>query len=219
MPRSVKSEDGKTETVHIDGESFVRPLPKPIRDGEFAGETILSLSFRPPGCGDTRERLKDLDQEGIWGEITFPSLGLWSNMIKDPVLVREGCKALNDWALAEIQHIAPERLIATAMLPLLRVEDAVKEAYRAKSQGFYAVYLPTVPPNGQPTYNHDYWEPLWAALEETGLILTIHIGTDGEMVPFFGPGGAVLNYVDTTYGGQRATTQLIAGARSIVIPP
>ena len=28
---------------------------------------------------------------------------------------------------------------------------------------------------------------------------------------FRGPGGAVLNYVDTTFGGQRATTQLIAG--------
>lgn len=211
MPRSVKSEDGTQETVYIDGQVIERRIPKPITDGEFAGETISTLSTRPPGSGNTRERLKDLDQEGIWGEITFPSLGLWSNMIKDPNLVREGCKALNDWALAEIQEIAPDRLIATSMLPLLRVEDAVAEAYRAKSQGFYAVYLPTVPPQGQPTYNNDYWEPLWAALEETGLILTIHIGTDGDWVAFRGAGGAVLNYVETTYGGQRATTQLIAG--------
>src|SRR5262245_36166495 len=68
MPRSVKAADGSTETVHIDGESFVRPLPKPIKDGEFAGETIATLSSRPPGAGNTVERLKDLDQEGIWGE-------------------------------------------------------------------------------------------------------------------------------------------------------
>ena len=39
---------------------------------------------------NTRERIKDLDQEGIWGEVTFPSLGMWANIIKDPVLVREG---------------------------------------------------------------------------------------------------------------------------------
>jgi predicted TIM-barrel fold metal-dependent hydrolase len=211
MPRSVKSESGDSETVYIDGEVIERRLPKPIKDGEFAGETIETLSVRPPGAANTYERLKDLDQEGVWGEVTFPSLGMWANMIKDPVLVREGCKAHNDWALAEIQDVAPERLIATAMLPLLSVEDAVAETYRAKSRGHYAVYMPTVPPAGQPTYNNDCWEPLWAAVEETGLILTIHIGTDGPTVFYRGPGGAVVNYVETTYGGQRATTQLIAG--------
>jgi predicted TIM-barrel fold metal-dependent hydrolase len=211
MPRSVKSEDGTRETVYVDGASFDRPLPKPIREGEFKGETISTLSARPPGSGNTRERLKDLDQEGIWGEITFPSLGLWANMIRDPLLVREGCRALNDWAKEEIQDVAPDRLITTAMLPLLDVNDAVAEAYRAKDQGYYAIYMPTVPPGGQPSYNQDYWEPLWSALDESGLVLTIHIGTDGNTVVYRGPGGAVLNYVETTYGGQRVTTQLIAG--------
>ncbi|WP_213575899.1 amidohydrolase family protein [Rhodococcus sp. USK13] len=211
MPRSVKDPDGSKETVYIDGEVIVRALPKPLKDGEFKGETIATLAHRPPGSGNTRERLKDLDQEGIWGEIVFPSLGMWAGAIKDPVLVAEGSKALNDWALDEIQNVDPRRLVATAMLPLLDINDAVKEAYRAKDKGFYAVYLPTVPPPGKPLYNDDYWEPLWAALEETGLILTIHIGTDGETAVFRGPGGAVLNYVETTYGGQRATTQLIAG--------
>ena len=32
--------------------------------------------------------------------------------------------------------------------------------YVAKDKGFYAVYLPTVPPPGKPLYNDDYWEPL-----------------------------------------------------------
>jgi predicted TIM-barrel fold metal-dependent hydrolase len=209
MPRSVK-EDG-WEIVHIDGEQIRRPLPKPIRDGEFAGETITTLSNRPPGAGDTEKRLLDLDQEGIWGEVVFPSLGMWANMIKDPVLVREGAKALNDWALAEIQHKAPDRLIATATLPLLDVQDAAAEVHRAAANGHYAVFIPTVPPQGRPTWNNDEWEPLWQALADTGLVLTVHIGTDGTTVAFRGSGGAVLNYVETTYGGQRAVTQLIAG--------
>jgi predicted TIM-barrel fold metal-dependent hydrolase len=213
MPRSVKSPDGARETVYIDGESFERVLPRPIEEGEFAGETIVTLSMRPPGSGNTHERLKDLDGEGVWGEVTYPSLGMWTHMIKDPVLVREGCKAVNDWALAAIQDVAPGRLVATAMLPLLSVEDAVAETYRAKDRGHYAVYMPTVPPVGQPTYNSDDWEPLWAAIDETGLVLAIHVGTDGAARQFMlrGPGAAVLNYVETSYGGQRATTQLIAG--------
>jgi predicted TIM-barrel fold metal-dependent hydrolase len=211
MPRSVKSADGRMETVYIDGDSFERPLPKPLADGEFKGQTIETLSARPPGAFNTYERLKDLDQEGIWGEITFPSLGMWANMIKDPELVREGSKAVNDWALDEIQNVAPDRLIATAMLPLVDVNDAAAEVYRAKERGFYAVYMPTVPPQGRPPYNDPSWEPVWAAIAETGLILTIHIGTDGTTVLYRGPGGAVMNYVETTYGGQRATVQLIAG--------
>ena len=211
MPRAVKDPDGSKETVYVDGEVIVRPLPKPIKDGEYKGETINSLAVRPPGSGDTRLRLRDLDQEGIWGEVVYPSLGMWANMIKDRVLVAEGSKALNDWAMEEIQLVAPDRLIATAMLPLLDVQDAVAETYRAKDKGFYAVYMPTVPPPGKPLYNADYWEPLWAAIEATGLVLTIHIGTDGETTVFRGPGGAVMNYVETTYGGQRATTQLISG--------
>jgi len=209
MPRSVK-EDG-WETVYIDGDTIRRPLPKPIREGEFAGETIATLSVRPPGAGNVTERIKDLDQEGIWGELTFPSLGMWANMIKDPVLVSEGAKALNDWALSEIQVAAGGRLIATASLPLLRVEDAVAEVHRVAATGYHAVFIPTVPPQGRPGYNFDEWEPLWQAIEETGLILTVHIGTDGETTLYRGPGGAVLNYVETTYGGQRAVTQLIAG--------
>jgi predicted TIM-barrel fold metal-dependent hydrolase len=211
MPRTVKSEDGTRETVYVDGASFERPLPRPIREGEFKGETISTLSSRPPGASDTRERLKDLDQEGIWGEVTYPSLGLWANMIRDPLLMREACRALNDWAKEEIQDVAPDRLVATAMLPLLDVSDAVAEAHRARDRGYHAVYLPTAPPGGQPSYNQDYWEPLWAALEQRGLILTIHIGTDGPTVVYRGPGGALLNYVETTYGGQRVATQLIAG--------
>jgi predicted TIM-barrel fold metal-dependent hydrolase len=211
MPRAVKDPDGTKETVYVDGEVFVRPLPKPIKDGEYKGETINTLAVRPPGSGNTRLRLQDLDQEGIWGEVVYPSLGMWANIIKDRGLVAEGSRALNDWAMEEIQLVAPDRLIATAMLPLLDVQDAVAETYRAKDTGFYAVYLPTVPPPGQPLYNADYWEPLWAAIEETGLVLTIHIGTDGETTVFRGPGGAVMNYVETTYGGQRAATQLISG--------
>ena len=130
MPRSVRDPDGSKETVHIDGEVIVRPLPKPLKDGEFKGETIATLANRPPGAGDVRLRLQDLDSEGVWGEVVFPSLGMWANLIRDPVLVAEGSRALNDWAMDEIQRAAPDRLVATAMLPLLDVQDAVGETLR-----------------------------------------------------------------------------------------
>jgi len=57
---------------------------------------------------------------------------------------------------------------------------------------------------------------VWAALAETGLVLGYHIGTEphddsiNHGAYFRGPGGALINYVETTYGGQRAVTKMIA---------
>ena len=47
---------------------------------------------RPPGAYDVQLRLKDLDEEGVWGEIVYPSIGLWNGLIKDPVLYRDGVR-------------------------------------------------------------------------------------------------------------------------------
>jgi len=61
------------------------------------------------------------------------------------------------------------------------------------------------------------WDPVYAALESTGTVMAFHIGTDPHDATtthggyYRGPGGALLNYVETTYGGQRAVTKLIAG--------
>jgi predicted TIM-barrel fold metal-dependent hydrolase len=61
-----------------------------------------------------------------------------------------------------------------------------------------------------PDWHRDDWEPLWAAAEEAGVVVGFHIGTDGgDPAVFRGPGGAVLNYVETTYGGQRVATKLV----------
>ena len=40
--------------------------------------------------------------------------------------------------------------------------------------------------------------------------MSIHIGTGADTVVVRGPGGAVINYVETTFPGQRAVAQLVA---------
>jgi predicted TIM-barrel fold metal-dependent hydrolase len=70
--------------------------------------------------------------------------------------------------------------------------------------------MPTGAPKGMPDWNRDHWEPLWAAAEGAGMVLGWHIGSDvGDTTPFRGPGGAVLNYVETTYSGQHVATKLV----------
>jgi predicted TIM-barrel fold metal-dependent hydrolase len=211
MPHSQKF-DGY-EIVTVDGLEFRRSMPKPGKDGQTMGDMVNN---RAPGANDPALRLKDLDEEGIWAEITFPSIGIWASSIKSPDLMRAGVRCLNDWADSYIAKASP-RLLPTASLSLLDVADAVAEAERCAELGFRAVFLPTAPPPGQPAYNYvEHWDPLWSALEANNLVLAFHIGTepvDADAsfgVVYRGPGGAVLNYTQTTFGGQVATMQMVS---------
>jgi predicted TIM-barrel fold metal-dependent hydrolase len=225
MPRSEKV-DETTEILHIDGQVFKRRLPfNPVvsegdladaglvANGREAGMRARDLS-RPPGSWDVQLRLKDLDQEGIWAEVVYPSIGLWNGLIKDPILYREGVKVANDW-LKETFIDATSRSIPAAEISVLSVEDAVAEAERVATMGFKAISLPTTLGDNRPNWNRDDWEPLWAVAEEANLVLAIHIGSEAKQpgdsgnVVFRGPGGAVLNYVETTFGGQRAAAMLV----------
>jgi predicted TIM-barrel fold metal-dependent hydrolase len=199
------------EIVHVDGRSFRRMLPKLMTKKSSTGETIAEMSHRPPGARDVHARLVDLDQEGIWAEVLYSSIGLWSSLIEDPQLVRDACRAHNEWLVAEIQGAAPDRLVAAALMPMLHVEDAVAETQHAAEIGLKLISLPTGNPPGTEDYNHDSWEPLWAAAEEAGMVVGFHIGTESadQITAFRGPGGAVLNYVETTFGGQRAAMKLV----------
>lgn len=210
MPRTERDEEAGTETVHIDGQTFVRPLPNP------ALEEFRESSHRPPGARDPQARLADLDHEGIWGEVTFPSLGMWNNSFRDPALLRAAVAAANDWALEAIQGVS-RRLVVAAQIPMLSIDDAVEELRRVAGRGALCVFMPTTPPTAQEDYHRDGWEPFWAAAEEAGVVLAFHIGTDPVDlssqtvgISYRGPGGAVLNYVETTYSGQRAATKLVA---------
>lgn len=211
VPRSEKDPDGLWETVFIDGQSFRRRLP-----GAVAQE-FYELSNRAPGARDVGQRLKDLDQEGIWAELVFPSLGMWSSSFRTPEVLREALRVSNDWAKAEIMDRSP-RLIPTAQISTLSVADAVAELERTAGLGYRAVFLPTTPHPAQDDWNRDTWEPLWAAAEAAGMVLAFHIGTDpvdlssgnAVGVSYRGPGGAILNYNETTFSGQRAAAKMVA---------
>lgn len=212
MPRTERISDHE-ERVTVDGKSFTRDLPKIMTAKGATGETIEQMSHRPPGARDVRLRLRDLDEEGIWGEVVYQSIGLWSSLIEDPQLIREAARAENEWLASEIQGVAPDRLVCAALMPMLDVGDAVAELQHAAEVGLHLVSLPTGNPPGTKDWNHDSWEPLWAAAEEAGMVVGFHIGTDGgdQSTIYRGPGGAILNYVHTCYGGQHAAMKLVTG--------
>jgi predicted TIM-barrel fold metal-dependent hydrolase len=212
MPRTEVIGDSE-ERVTVDGKSFTRAIPKIATAKGATGETIVEMSHRPPGARDVRLRLLDLDQEGVWAEVIFASIGLWCALIEDRALIREAARAENEWMVSEIQGAAPDRLVCAALMPLLDVDDAVAEVHHAADIGMKVVSLPTGHPPGTRDWNDDMWEPLWAACDEASMVVAFHIGTDNvdQSAMFRGPGGAILNYVETGFGGLRVSNMLISG--------
>jgi hypothetical protein len=126
MPRTEKISDHE-ERVTVDGRSFTRAIPKIMRAKGSTGETIAQLEFRPAGSRDVRRRLADLDEEGIWGEVVYQSIGLWSALIEDRQLIRDAARAENERLVSEVKGAAPDRLVCAALMPMLDVADSVAE--------------------------------------------------------------------------------------------
>jgi predicted TIM-barrel fold metal-dependent hydrolase len=209
MPRTRMISDDE-ELVEVDGKSFTRKVPKTMTAKSATGETIIEMSHRPPGSRDIKLRLHDLDDEGIWGEVMYQSIGMWCSLIEDSALIAEAAAAENEWMISEIQSVAPDRLVPAALMPLVDIDDAVAEIGHAAGLGLKVASLPSGQVPGRSYWNHKEWEPLWAAAEEAGMVIGFHIGTNGDPVKYGGPGGAIINYVESARDGIYAAMALVA---------
>ncbi len=211
MPHAEKDPSGDFEIVHVDGKSFKRKLPS------AAQLEFMQASNRAAGASDAHLRDKDLDHEGIWGEVVFPSLGMWNASFETREALKVAMEVSNDWAKSEIMNVS-NRLVPTALVSIINIDDAVAELERCAELGYRAVFMPTTPPHTTPDYNRAEWEPFWTAAEQANMVIAFHIDTDpldlvaGEApgYTYSGPGGAVLNYTETTFSGQRATMKMVA---------
>ena len=72
-------------------------LPGAIRRGEFGG----LLEWLRAADGSLHGRADAL-VEGVWGEVIFPSLGMWASTFRTPELLKACMRASNEWAIEEI---------------------------------------------------------------------------------------------------------------------
>jgi len=194
LPRVLKDE--KWENVWIDGKMIRRDL------------LSFAEAMRPPGAYDFEARLVDLDGQGVWTELLFPSRGVWLHYGDDPELVDIGFRAYNDWLREEVMSVSP-RLQGAAGITHLSTEHAVAELHRCADLGFRACYMPVGYIEGR-AWNEAVWDPLWAAAEEREMPLCFHCGSGTETKVARGPGGAIINYVDLSAPIQRTLCQIIA---------
>jgi uncharacterized protein len=186
-PRILRTAEGRQ------GMSF---LGKPPAVGMFgSGDAIVPGGIQnpqyrdwddgQPGAFDPHARLRDMDAEGVDVSVLFPTLGLFAPLVPEPDAEAAYCGALNDF-YAEYCSADPVRLRAVAMLPLKDVGAALREVGRAAERGFVAVCLrPNPDPHTMQQVADPRLEPLWAAIEETGMAACFHEGVN-PILPFAG---------------------------------
>ncbi len=137
--------------------------------------------YKPqPGGWDPQARLRDLDSEGIDVAVLFPSIGFYLAEVTDAPLMVALCRAYNNW-LADYCRAAPNRLIGIALLPLIDIEESIRELTRATEQlGFRGAFFRPNPYAGRPIHHPDY-EPFWNCAAALGVPVTVHEGLSDSL--------------------------------------
>jgi predicted TIM-barrel fold metal-dependent hydrolase len=185
-PKVVTLDDGRETWIYEDnfypqvGLNAVAGRPK----AEWSMEPARFDEMRR-GCYDADARVADMDLDGVYATLCFPSLiagfaGTIFAKSKDAELGLAALRAWNDWHIEEWAGPHPDRVIP---LQLAWVNDpaiAADDIRRNAARGFKAVSFPENPVDlqlGLPPMLDPYWDPLLRACEETQTVVCLHNGS------------------------------------------
>jgi uncharacterized protein len=140
-----------------------------------------------PASYDSHERLKYLDEVGIWAQVLYPNVAGFGSQrfldLDDPDLQIACVRAYNDF-LAEWCSADPNRLIGVMATPFWNVEETVKEVRRCHDEfGTRAILFTGEPMRfGLPTLGDHTWDPFWAIAEDLNMPIHFHVGGGEDTV-------------------------------------
>ena len=139
------------------------------------------------------EHIKDLDADGVYADVIYPSIGLaFFRFDPGTDFLNAIFRAYNDW-VAEFCNAYPDRLKSVAMINVEDVPQAAKELERCAKMGMSGAMI-TADPEGTrfslgKSYDSPMYEPLWAAAQDMNMPLSIHAATNrpvpGEKISVF----------------------------------
>ncbi len=186
-PRVVRKDDGsdvwvfgKAEIPNI-GLNAVAGRPKE----EYGVEPTAFEEMRR-GCWDVDERVKDMNAGGVLASMCFPSFPGFSGRLfaanADKDLALAVLRAYNDWHVDEWCGAHPGRFIPMGLAPLWDAELAAAEVRRLAAKGVHSLTFTENPATlGFPSYHDESWDPLWRALSDEQVVLSVHLGSSGQL--------------------------------------
>jgi predicted TIM-barrel fold metal-dependent hydrolase len=129
-----------------------------------------------PGSFDTKARLQDMDADGIYAQVLYPSVTLkGAKIYSDERELQMACvRAYNDWLLEFCQG-SGGRLIPQAILPTTGIEDTLAELDYALANDHRGVVISSFPNGSHEPKPED--DRFWAAAQEAGCPISVHIGS------------------------------------------
>ncbi len=165
--------------------SVIRKNGEKIRGWGFAR---LRMEEAHPGCFDIKERLRYMDESGVWAQIIYPNfLGFGGQRATQlPEDLRLLCFQIYNDAMAELQQESGNRMFPMTMLPWWDIELSVKEAIRCHKMGLRGVNMNNHPQShGLPDLGHRDWDRLWEVCSDLNLPVNFHIGASDESAAWF----------------------------------
>jgi predicted TIM-barrel fold metal-dependent hydrolase len=161
-----------------------------FREGEGGhGDDLQARRYEDmiPAVYEVDERVGAMDEDGVWAELLFPTFPRFGGTrlldAEDKDLALAIVRAWNDWMVDEWCAAYPERFIPQTLVPLWDVPAAVAEIERCAAKGSRAVLFVENPhPLGLPSFPSGHWRPVFEACNETGLPLSMHIGTSSGLI-------------------------------------
>ena len=138
-----------------------------------------------PGCYEIDARVKDMDINGVWASVNFPSqitgfCGSVFSRAADPELGLSVTRAWNDWFFDEWYSPYPERIVPMGITFLGDPDRGAEEIRRNAARGFTAVTLPEQPHRiDLPSIFSGWWDPIITACADTGTVICLHVGSTG----------------------------------------
>ncbi|MCU1344898.1 MAG: amidohydrolase 2, partial [Acidimicrobiia bacterium] len=139
-----------------------------------------------PGCYEPQACLADMDLNGVDASLGFPNLimrfcGQLFLDAPDKALALLCVQAYNDWLSEDWERVGGGRLIGATIVPLWDAELAAAEVRRNAARGAKAVCFSEIPAwLGLPSLHCGYWDPFFAACNDTGMLIAIHIGSSSS---------------------------------------
>jgi predicted TIM-barrel fold metal-dependent hydrolase len=153
-------------------------------------ETVKLEPFRfeqmRPGCYDVEARVRDMDVNGVWASVNFPSMitGFCGRVYfnaEDREVGLACTRAWNDWLYEEWYSQHPTRIVPLGITYLADPQLAADEIRRNAARGFTGVSLPERPHLiGLPSlWDRSHWDPIIEACVETDTVVSLHVGSSG----------------------------------------
>jgi predicted TIM-barrel fold metal-dependent hydrolase len=161
-----------------------------FREGESGrGSDLFARRYEDmvPAAYDIHARVEARDEDGVWAELLFPQFprfgGTQFLQATDQDLAIACIRAWNDWMLDEWAATYPDRFIPQTLIPLWDLDAAVSEIRRCAGKGSKAILFVENPhPLGLPSFSSGHWDRIFAAAADTGLPLSMHIGTSSGLL-------------------------------------